>query len=108
MKSRKTIHWRDRITARGSFLRTLVSLNGRYYPLRRPPGPLEGLASESRRKNMKRKQLSIRRSMAVEHTQKVFERLYGDRPSKELEALAERVSQQPRWDADRVAVLGYN
>jgi hypothetical protein len=66
---------------------------------------------------MQNKHLSIRRSMAVEQTQEVYERLYGDQPSKasynflsaaELEALAERMTQQLRCETDRVAVLGYN
>ena len=66
---------------------------------------------------MNTKQLSPRRSMAVERTRNAYQRLYGMRPSRasfellsanELEALAERMVHQVNPGTDHVAVLGYN
>ena len=66
---------------------------------------------------MHSKTLSIRRAVAVERTQEIYARLYGEQPSvesyqtlstAELEALAERMCQSPHWEPDKVAVLGYN
>ncbi len=66
---------------------------------------------------MNTRQLSPRRSMAVEQTRIAYQRLYGVRPSRasfellsarELEALAERMVHQSYAGTDHVAILGYN
>ncbi len=60
---------------------------------------------------------STRRLMAVERSRAAYETLYGNGTNEraarymsavELKTLAERMSQTPGSDTDRVAILGYN